>query len=111
MKEQKIVNGVSYAVDTPDRIISILETAYQQHTRLVLDYGDTETGKSWEEQYDITGYIGRSTGTVPIPLLVYNSRSYGGGGILTDCIVAIRASKGKGLMYSHPNYSTTKNYL
>lgn len=39
------------------------------------------------------GTVGRSTGKVKIPLLVHNSRSMGGGGILTHCIIGIRLSR------------------
>lgn len=53
----------------------------------------------------MTGTVGKSTGTQPIPLLVHNSRSLGGGGLLDHCIVKIvDISTGKTL-YKHPSYS------
>ena len=93
-KKYKVVNGTSYNAETPDKIIEILERARQNNTRILLDYGNVETGQSWGEVYDIRGYVGRSTGEIKIPLLIYNQRSLGGEGILTSCIVKIVESKG-----------------
>lgn len=103
-KPYKIVNGTSYDVRTPKEVIEELEKARQSRTRLVVDYGDVETGRSWKEEFDVTGYVGRSTGTSKIPLLVYNSRSFGGGSILDHCIIKISLSKGKKVLYQHPKY-------
>lgn len=32
--------------------------------------GDTQTGRAWAEENDVIGTIGRSTGTMEVPLLV-----------------------------------------
>lgn len=104
MKQYKEVNGTFYDINTPQNIVNILEKAREQKFRIILDYGDTATGQSWGEIHDITGYIGRSTGKIKIPILVHNSRSFGGGGILDNCIVKISLSKGKAVLYQHPNY-------
>jgi hypothetical protein len=50
------------------------------------------------------GTIGRSTGTIKIPLLINNSRSFGGPGLLDDCIIKITVDKKT--VYSHPLYHT-----
>lgn len=102
----KDINGTEYDAKTPDRVISILERYRQNKSlgRIELDYGDTETGRSWGEVYDITGYVGRSTGKYKVPLLIYNSRSIGGGSILDHCIIRIREARGKKVLYQHPKY-------
>jgi len=105
MNEYKKYNGTSYHSETKVLIVTMLEIARKHRIRLVLDYGDVLTGKSWNEVYDITGYIGRSTGTVKIPILLYNSRSKGGGAILDQCIIKISESKGKKVLYQHPTYN------
>jgi len=97
----KVVNGTSYHINTSDEVIRILEIARENNCRIVLDYGDTKTGKSWGEIHDIVGRVGRSTGTSKIPLLIYNKRCYGGGGILDHCIIGIKTSIGKCSLYSH----------
>src|SRR5687768_7388918 len=82
-------DNVIYHAEVDDRVIQILEEARIERTRLRVYYGDILTGEDWDEIYGVTGYIGMSTGEEPIPLLVYNSRSYGGGALLDDAIVKI----------------------
>lgn len=94
-KKYKVSNGTFYHEDTDNQVIEVLERAREGCTRLLLDYGDTKTGKSWGEVNDIKGYVGRSTGSIKIPLLLYNTRSMGGGAILTDCILKITRSNDK----------------
>jgi hypothetical protein len=104
----KTSDGTCYNTQTPDKVVQILERARRDRTRLVFDYGDATTGKSWGECYDIVGYIGRSTGTNKIPILVFNSRSWGGGAISDDCIIKISESKGKRMLYVHPTYQAAE---
>lgn len=105
----KIVNGTSYQVETPDEVIRVLESARQNKTRLRLAYGDKETGKDWQESFDVEGTISRSMGPVKIPILIHNARSMGGGGILTHCIVKIVTSRGKRVLYQHSQYHIIDN--
>lgn len=95
----KVVNGTYYNHKTSDEVIEILERARINKTRIVLEYGDVNTGISWGEIYGTTGRIGRSMGTIKIPILLHNSRSLGGCGILDHCIIGIRESKGKRVLY------------
>lgn len=103
-KEYKLIDGTCYPVNTPDEIILICENARKKGIRLRFDFGDRETGRSWNEVNDITGYIGRSTGSYKIPILVFNRRSLGGGSLLTDCVVKISLSSGGRVLYQHPTY-------
>lgn len=97
----KVCNGTFYYLDTPDRLIEIIENIREKKTRIRIEYGDVNTGRSWGEVHDISGTIARTMGPVKCPILLYNSRSTGGGIILTDCILEIRKSKGKELIYRH----------
>lgn len=72
--------------------------------RIRVWYGDIKTGLSWNEEHDIMGYIGRSTGTDKIPLLVNNKRSFGGGGLLDHCIIRIDDIKAKKTLYKHEKF-------
>lgn len=85
-------SGTAYHLDTPDDLIMILERLRESRERITVDYGDVNTGQSWNEEFDITGRIGRSSGSIKIPLLVHNARSYGGGGLLDNCILSIKHS-------------------
>jgi len=92
-------DGTFFKPETPDELVRVLDHCRKYKVRVVLDYGDTTTKKSWGETNDIVGYISRSTGAVKIPILVFNSRSIGGGAILDHCILSVRTSKGKTVLY------------
>lgn len=98
-KRYKVVNGTSYDERTPDEVIRILERSRKEKLRLRLFYGDTETGKVWEDATPNRGHIGRSTGDIKIPLLVRTSRSAGGEAVLDHCIVKITESRGGNQLY------------
>lgn len=98
------VNGTSYHPTTPAAVIRILENSRKSGTRLRLHYGDDKTGRDWLEENDVTGRVGRSSGSVKIPILLHNSRSMGGGGILDGSIVKIRAARGGAVLWQHPKY-------
>lgn len=108
-KEYKVVNGMSFDIRTNDKVIAVLDNALRNRTRIRVHYGDIETGKDWNDVYDVTGYVGRSSGSIKIPLLVHNTRSMGGGGLLDHCIIKITTSAGKHLLYQQPNYHTNEN--
>lgn len=99
MNEYKEVNGTSYKQSTPKKVIDILEESRENHTRLLFDFGDVKTGKSWGEVYDIRGTVGRSSGSIKIPLLIKTTRSIGGCGLTDDCIVKITDIASKVVVY------------
>lgn len=103
-KLYQVYNGTCYNIKTEESMVRLLENHRILQTRLRFHWGDTETGKDWGDDCDVCGRIGRSTGSSPIPILVYNSRSHGGGAILDHCIVKITTTKGKHVLYQHPKY-------
>mgnify|MGYP003441843095 CR=1 FL=1 len=89
------------------QVMLVLEGAYMAKSRIRVWYGDKLSGTAWAEENDVLGYVGRSTGQVKIPLLVHNSRSIGGDGILQDCIVRIDSVTNRGQpLYQHQTFST-----
>lgn len=107
MKNYKLVNGTSYDERTPDEVIRILESARQHRTRLHISLGETagpQAGRDWLEENSVHGFIGRSTGSIKIPLIVHNRRSLGGPGLLDHCIVRIRTAAGGRVIWQHPRY-------
>lgn len=101
-RRYKVYNETWYCFDTPDVVIYILDGAMKNHERIRVFYGDTETGRDWMEIYDTIGYVTRSCGNIKIPLLIKNSRSIGGTGILDDSIVKITIDKV--IVYQQRNY-------
>ena len=87
---------------TCDKVKECLEHCYNSKSRVRIWYGDNNTGMSWMEEYDTMGTIGRSTGQQKIPLLIKNSRSRGGGGILCHCIIRIDDISSRRTIYEHP---------
>jgi len=90
--------------ETSNQIKEVLDRLNKTKTRVRIDTGDTNTGISWGEEYDIAGTIGKSGGKIKVPLLINNSQSSGGGEILTHCIVQIRETPSGKLIYQHENY-------
>lgn len=105
-KQYQVINGTSYDMGTRQGVINVLENARLNNYRIRVHYGDVATGRDWNDTHDVTGYVGRSTGSIKIPLLVYNKRSMGAGGMLDNCIVKITEAKGKRILYQHKNYHT-----
>lgn len=107
--------STNYKPETPAAVREALENARTSRARVRLFYGDTdsdtfekvhgrkpEPGASWYDENDVSGYVGRSTGQKPIPLLVANSRSMGGTSILDGCIVRLMVNGRE--VYRHPGY-------
>jgi hypothetical protein len=107
MKNYKTIYGTSFDTRTPDEVIRVLESARLNRTRLHICLGETDgpnAGRDWLEEWGSHGYIGRSTGTVKIPLLIANRRSLGGPGLLDHCIIRVRTSSGGRVLYQNPKY-------
>jgi len=91
--------------NTCDKVKTVLTECYNNQCRVRIWYGDIDTGLSWLEEYDTMGTIGRSTGQQKIPLLIKNSRSNGGGGILCHCIIRIDVIGSRRTIYKHPLFN------
>lgn len=116
-KSYRVCDGTYYSPDTPDDVIRVIERARNSGQRIRIHHGyttpkvgpcDTSVppiGRDWLEENDVEGTVGRSMGPVKIPLLLHNSRSNAGGGILTDCIVKITTTgSNRRTLYQHPAY-------
>ena len=86
-----------------EKLWKVLSSLVSSGRRVRVWYGDTETGRSWNEEYGVTGTIGRSTGKIAIPILIKNSRSYGGA-LLDGCIIRIDDIKEKRTIYKADNF-------
>lgn len=97
---------IAYHSETSKQVIEALELARTKQIRVKIHLGDVATGKDWNEQFDVTGYVRLSRGNkARFPILVYNTRSFGGGSILDHCIVKIVTSKGNSILYTAKNYN------
>lgn len=96
-----------------ENLTRILTNCINGKIRITLDYGDTVTNKSWNEKYEVSGYIGCSTGSQPIFLLLHNKRSLGGGSIFMNNILSIRFANKKngGFLYKAPKPINSANFI
>lgn len=95
---------IHYHIDSDMRVMQRLDILYTLNHdtpgwdkvfRVRLWYGDPGTGRLWGDIE--SGYIDKSTGSMPIPLIVHRLGSYGGLAISTDNILRIdRADKVNG---------------
>jgi hypothetical protein len=100
---RRLPSGTCYHADTPDPVIDILETLRQNQRKVRLFYGDTQTGQSWFDEHDVVGYIGRSTGSIKVPLLIPPGE-IGGPAILDQCIIRINTARK--VLYQHEQFRT-----
>lgn len=75
-----------------------------EHRRVRIWLGDTETGKAWNEEYDVTGYIGLSRGKVKVPLLINNVSSCYGSPVLVHCLIRIDDIKTRKTLWKTDNF-------
>ena len=97
--------GTWFDFNTPAKVRSVLERARKERLKVRLFYGDRSTGRSWMDEYDMLGRVGRSTGQLQIPLLI-EVGEYGGAGILDSCIVRILDATTHDELYRATNYHT-----
>lgn len=103
-KYGKNIQNEGWKYKENEKLWEVLSSLVHSDRRVRVWYGDTETGRSWNEEYEVTGTIGRSCGKIAIPLLIKNSRSYGGGALLDDCIIRIDDIKEKRTIYKSDNF-------
>ena len=90
----KILYDTAFHEETCDRVVYLLHTSiHNRDVRYRIYYGDVKTGKAWGDIS--TCYIGRSTGSIKIPLAIHNKRSMGGEALLDHCIVKIEYANKK----------------
>lgn len=87
------------------KLLEALKKAHASRERIRIFYGDLATGKSWNEENDVTGVLSNSTGETAVLILISRITSSGGGAILDSAIVRIQ-TKNEAL-YSHENFHTT----
>ena len=110
-------SATTFHQETPLRVRKILEQARVQGTVLRLFYGD-QNGRDWGEENDVCGYVGRSTGSIRVPLLLEPLRdddvlisAPGGAPILDHCIVRIVHALNGHELWRRRNYRVPILYI
>jgi hypothetical protein len=107
LKNSGIKFGTWFSYGTPKKVRSLLEEYRRSEAQIRIFYGDQSTGRDWNEENDVIGRIGRSTGVMQIPLLI-TGEEHGGPGLLDDCIVRMIDVQSKKDIYRHPSYHQGK---
>ena len=101
VRYRRMVSGTCYHADTPETVIDLLEHLRQTQRKVRIFYGDFETGRSWLDEHDCIGRIGRSMGPIKVPLLVEEGQC-GGSALLDHCI--LRIDTPRRVLYRHPDF-------
>lgn len=91
---------------TPSKVCTILNDCYNSGSLIKVYLGDTVTGKAWNEENDIIGTVGRTTGIYKVPLLVAPGEC-GAPSLLDHCIVAIKDVMTGEYLYTHATFHTS----
>lgn len=92
-----------FTEDTPAKVRWEIERYRKSGEAIRVFYGDVVTGRSWMDEYDVIGRVGRSAGPMKSPLLVAEGE-YAGGCLLTDCIIRLIDVKTGEDVYRHPKF-------
>lgn len=88
---------------TDAKAAKILESCRTHRQKIRLILGDTCSGEPWLGEHDVVGRIGRSMGTLKVPLLI-EPDAQGGSAILCACILAIVDWASGHFLYRHSAY-------
>jgi hypothetical protein len=99
----RILNDTAYQEETPFDLLQALERLRESQATARVFLGDPKTGLDWNEECDVVGRIGRSSGRIKIPLLVPPGDDRGPG-LLDHCIVRLVKVRGRKELYRHPGY-------
>lgn len=79
-------NSTYFEPGTDPKVQKLLESYRRSGNLVRLFCGDPETGRDWMNEWDMVGRIGRSGGTMKVPLMISleeDSDGFGGGAICT----------------------------
>lgn len=93
----QLVNDTAYHLETPRKLIEILEALRLTRERVIITYGDLKIKRP--SDYQERGRIGRSGGKYKVPLLIKTVRSMGGGEILDHLIYSVQKASNKEYLY------------
>ena len=98
-------NDVEVYTQVDYYLMAVLSECYRQKKRVRVWYGDGKTGHSWYEDCETTGRVGLSNGKIfKIPLIIANSRSWGGGALSVGSLIRVDDIKARKTLWKVPNF-------
>ncbi len=107
LNQYRTIRDWTFHWDTTYEVAKLLCLYRQSKSEVRIFLGDKTTGLDWNEENDTTGRIGRSTGTMKIPLLIPKN-DIGGPALSDDSIVKIVNVRTKEVLWQHPTYHCRK---
>lgn len=101
-------NKLEVFSNVSEELMNIILRAYKYKFRIRVFYGDIHTGRSWNEEYDVMGKIGRTCGNIKIPILLRRKDSYYGGALLLSSVIRIDDIEDKRTLWKLPNFHVEK---
>lgn len=101
-------NKLEVFSNVSEELMNIILRAYKYKFRIRVFYGDIHTGRSWNEEYDVMGKIGRTCGNIKIPILLRRTGSYYGGALLVSSIIRIDDIEEKKALWKLSNFHVEK---
>ena len=87
-----------------EALMSLIVRAWKYKFRIRVFYGDIHTGRSWNEEYDVMGTIGRTTGNIKVPILLSRKNSNYGGALLLSSVIRVDDIEDKKTLWKLPNF-------
>lgn len=91
-----------------EELMNIILRAYKYKFRIRVFYGDIHTGRSWNEDHDVMGKIGRTCGAIKIPILLRRKDSHYGEALLLSSVIRIDDIEDKRTLWKLPNFHVEK---
>lgn len=110
LRQSRIQTETWFDEETPAALKNVLEACRRDGTRVRLWYGDRQSGRSWMNENDVYGTIGRSGGTIRIPLIC-PPRSSSGSGLLDGSIVRIDDVIARKTLWAHRKFHLPETVL
>ncbi|RTL56522.1 MAG: hypothetical protein EKK46_04780 [Rhodocyclaceae bacterium] len=101
--QSPLAHATYFNPGTDAKTAKVLESCRTHGQKIRLILGDTATGEPWLDEHDVVGRIGRSMGTLKVPLLVEPSE-HGDSAILCSGILAIIDWASGDFLYRHASY-------
>ena len=97
-------NELKVYSNVDERLMDILNRSRNCRFRIRVWYGDRQTGRSWNDEFGVMGRVGRSCGSIKIPLLLNNKRSWGGEALLIGSIIRVDDIEKKRTLWKVDNF-------
>lgn len=103
--ESPLSNQTFFEFGTDPTVKKVIENLMHKDEMIRLMVGDPETGVDSCSEFEVVGFVGRSCGSMKVPLISEPGENFGGPISTSRVLRILRVRDGKEL-YRHPKYQT-----